>query len=220
MTFPNVIPVKTGIQGYPTGFPPSRERQKTAVFRYSPPAPRIRRAGIFDIRYFPKRGFSLVETLFYVALLALSLLVVMQTLLVLTRSYAAFRAAGRIERDAALSLERMVREVRGANNIADAGSVFGVHPGRLRLNTTTAAGAARTVEFSVSGGALLLEEAEDGTAAGALTSSTTTVSNLVFRKITTTRSQGVKIEMTLSSGSGAAARSERFYATAVLRNSY
>lgn len=163
-------------------------------------------------------GFSLVETLFYVALLALSLLVVMQTLVVLTRSYTTFRDAERIERDAALSLERMVREVRGANNIADAGSVFGVHPGRLRLNTTTAAGGTRTVEFSVSGGALLLTE--DGAALGALTSSTTNVSSIVFRKITTARSQGVKIEMTLTAGSDAAARSENFYATAVLRNSY
>lgn len=173
---------------------------------------------VFMLPYSPQRGFSLLETLFYVALLALSLFVVMQTLLVLTRSYATFRAVGRIERDSALSLGRLVRETRDANNIADAGSVFGAHPGRLRLDTTTAAGAALTVEFSVNGGALLMTE--NGVALGALTSSTTNVSNLVFRKITTARSQGVKIEMTLSSGSGAAARSENFFVTAALRNSY
>lgn len=165
-----------------------------------------------------RRGFSLVETLFYVALLALSLLVVMQTLVALTRSFAVFRAAAQIEQSAALSLERMVRVTRDANDISDAGSVFGAHPGRLRLNTTTATGAARAVEFSVNGGALTL--IEDGTVAGFLTSSTTNVSNLVFRKITTARSKGVKIEMTLTAGSGAAARSENFYTTAVLRDSY
>lgn len=164
------------------------------------------------------RGFSLLETLFYVAILALSLLAVMQTLAVVTRSYAVFRAAGRIERDAALSLERMMREIRDANDIAAAGSAFGAHPGRLLLNTTTAAGAARAVEFYVNSGALSLKE--DGVISGPLTSGNTTVSNLVFRNIATARSKGVKIEMTISSGSGAAARSENFYATAVLRNSY
>lgn len=164
------------------------------------------------------RGLSLVETLLYVALLALSLLVVMQTLLALTRSFAVFRAAARIEQSAALSLERVVREVRDAQSISDAESVFGAHPGRLLLNTTTTTGAARTVLFSVSGGALMLTE--DGAITGSLTGSTTNVSNLVFRKVTTGRSTGVKIEMTLSAGSGFAARSENFYVTAVLRDSY
>lgn len=163
-------------------------------------------------------GFSLVETLLYVALLALSLLVVMQTLVAFTRSFAVFRAVAQIEQSATLSLERMVREIRDAHDISDTGSIFGTHPGQLFLNTTTAAGAARTVLFSLNGGALVLTE--DGMVTGSLTGSTTRVANLVFRKITTERSKGVKIEVTLMAGSGPAARSENFYATAVLRDSY
>lgn len=164
------------------------------------------------------RGFSLVEMLFYVALLSLALVAVMQTIVVVTRSYTVLRAAQHIEQESAAALERMLREARDAHNTADAGSTFGAHPGRLFLNTTSGSGSARTVEFYLDSGKLALKE--DGAMTGFLTSSTTNIQNLVFRKITTTRSQGVKIELTMQSGVGHAARSENFYGTAVLRDSY
>ena len=129
-----------------------------------------------------KAGFSLVEMLFYIAILALSLVAVMQTLLVVTRSYGVLRNAQHIEEETALSLERMLREIRDANDIADAGSTFGTHPGVLALKTTDAIGTARTVEFSLAAGKLSLKE--NGVVTGFLTSMSTTISNLVFRKIT------------------------------------
>ena len=61
---------------------------------------------------------------------------------------------------------------------------------------------------------------EDGVVVGPLSSAQTSASNLVFRRIPTGRSEGVKIELTLTSGAGSVARSENFYATAVLRDSY
>ena len=163
-------------------------------------------------------GFSLVEMLFYVMLLSLCLVIVTQTLVVVTRSFGVLRTAQRIEQEASLSLERLLREIRDANGIQDAGSTFGAHPGRLYLTTTNSAGTARTVEFYLSNGQLLLRE--DGSATGALTSANVTISNLIFRKISTVRSKGVKIEMRLQSGTGQNARSEDFYTTAVLRDSY
>lgn len=163
-------------------------------------------------------GFTLVEMLFYIALLSLVLLAVTETLIVMTRSYGALRAAQRIEEEAGFALERMVREIRDASRITDAGSVFGSHPGTVLLTTTTASGAARTVEFYLDSGTLMLKE--DGAVTGALTSARTGVTNVIFRKITTARSKAVKIELTLTSGTGSAARSESFYATAVLRDSY
>jgi len=164
------------------------------------------------------KGFSLVEMLFYIAILALSLVAVLQTLLVVMRSYGLLRNAQHIEQDATLSLERMYREIRDANAVTDAGSTFGAHPGKLLLATADALGAPRTVEFLLDNGKLSLKE--NGVVSGLLTSTSTSVSNLVFRKITTPRSTGVKIEMTIETGASASARSEIFYGTAVLRDSY
>lgn len=164
------------------------------------------------------RGFSLVEMLFYVVILSLSLIAVMQTLMVLTRSYGVLRSVQRIEREASTAMERMIREIRDANDIDDAGSVLGTNPGELLLRSTDSSGTARTVEFYLDGGKVSLRE--NGVVSGLLTTAKATVSNLVFRKITTTNSKGVKIEMTITTGSGPSAQSENFYATAVLRDSY
>ena len=163
-------------------------------------------------------GFSLVEMLFYVVILSLSLIAVMQTLIVLTRSYGVLRGVQRIEREASTAMERMIREIRDANDIDDAGSVLGTNPGELLLRSTDSSGTARTVEFYLDAGKVSLRE--NGVASGILTSAKATVSSLVFRKITTTNSKGVKIEMTITTGTGQSAHTENFYSTVVLRDSY
>lgn len=163
-------------------------------------------------------GFSLVETLLYTAIFSLMLLVVTETLIAAVRHSGTFRAVARIEQDAAAMLERMVREVRDAESVNVAASTLGAHPGTLALNTTNASGGARAVKFHLDNGVAYLTE--DGSITGPLSSGAVTVSNIVFRRIVTSRSEGVRIELTLQSGSGQAARSENFYATAVLRDSY
>ncbi len=174
------------------------------------------RASYFVLRIY-HRGFSLVEMIFYVVILSFSLVAITETLIVVTRSFGYLRAAENIEREGGLSLERIIREIRDAKSV-DASSALGSHPGKLVLNSTNASGNTETVEFYVSNGQLYLTE--NGTVTGALTSDKTSLGSLVFRKITTPRSEGVKVEMTLSSGSGRTLRSEHFYATAVLRDSY
>ena len=164
------------------------------------------------------RGISLVETLLYTAILSIVLLVVAETLIAVTRSSGNLRAAQRIERDAGFALERMVREIRDAEAVDAAGSTLGAHPGVLALNATTVSGSPRAVLFYLENGVVYLKE--DGVVVGPLSSAQTSAANLVFRRIPTGRSEGVKIELTLSSGDGSAARSENFYATAVLRDSY
>lgn len=164
------------------------------------------------------QGVSLVEMLFYVAILSFALLAAMQTLIVVTRSYKTLQNAERVEQEATISLEMLVREIRDANGIDDAGSVFTTHPGKLLLQSTTASGTPKTVEFSLESGQLKLKE--NGATVGFLTSPQTNISNLVFRKITTARSQGVKVELTMRSGTTTALRVENFYVTAVLHNSY
>lgn len=175
-------------------------------------------AYMFHDSSFMFRGFSLVEMLLYIALLSLSLLVVLQTLIMMVRAYGNLRATQHIEKDAGFGMERIVREVRDASDITDGESVFDTYPGELFLVTSTVGGTSRTVEFYLENGRLMLKE--DGVVSGALTGTKSTVTNLVFRKIATIRSKGVKIEMTVESGSGRTEKSQDFFSTAVLRDSY
>ncbi|MDO8564682.1 MAG: hypothetical protein Q7R88_01675 [bacterium] len=155
--------------------------------------------------------------MFYVIILSLCLVVVAQTIIISIRSYGALRAKQVLETDAAIALERITREVRDAESVALGGSVLGSHPGVLVLNSTTLDGAPRTVEFLIVNGLLTLKE--NGVSVGALTGESA-IRTLIFRRIATARSEGVKVELTLQEGVGVASSTESFYATAVLRDSY
>ncbi|HCB35204.1 MAG: hypothetical protein A2W52_02100 [Candidatus Taylorbacteria bacterium RIFCSPHIGHO2_02_49_25] len=163
-------------------------------------------------------GFSLVEVLLYVIILSFALLALLQTLLVITNSYRALKNTERLEQDAIVALERFFREARDGYALDDAGSIYNAYPGKLLIRSTDVNGLPKTVEFYLDAGKLSVKE--NGVVAGLLTSPGASVSNLVFRKISTVRSRGVKIEMTIVSGTSTAARTGNFYATAVLRDSY
>ena len=113
-----------------------------------------------------------------------------------------------------LALERMVREVRQATSITSGGSTFGSNPGALALSGNDSGGTAHTVSFGVSNGALQITD--NGTTTN-LTASDVTVSNLIFRQITTSAgTSAVKIECTLTTTKGTI-MSSKFYSTVLLR---
>ena len=76
-----------------------------------------------------------------------------------------------------------------------------------------------TIDFYLDGNRFMVSE-NAGTSY-ALTSSSTDVTNLVFRLINTAPgTKAVKIEMTLQGGKGKYQRTENFYNTIFLRGSY
>lgn len=165
-----------------------------------------------------RHGFSLIELLVYLAVFATALVLIVGTALGLSRAYGGVANLSRIERDGVGVLERLTRESRGAESVDMVGSVFGVNPSKLVLNTTDDAGAARTVEFFISGSALRVKE--NGVDGGALTGNKIVVSSFVAQRIATGRSEAVRVELSLQSGAGTASTTKRFYATTILRNSY
>lgn len=178
--------------------------------------------GTEDVRFFcslsRQRGVSLVEILIYTGILVILMTIIVSTLLALSRSNITIGTAQRIGSAAEVSLERMVRDARSASSIDIAQSILGTSPGQLTLNSTDASGNATTTEFFLSGKTLRVKQG--GTDIGPLTSTSTRVTELIFRRITTARSQAVKIEMTIESGTSSSYRSRSFYGTAVLRGSY
>lgn len=164
------------------------------------------------------RGFSLVEILVYTGILVILMAVIVSTLLALSRSNTAVTTAQRIESTAIVSLDRMVRDAHSAGSIDVSQSVLGTSPGQLTLNSTDPSGNATTTQFFLSGQTLHVKEG--GTDIGPLSSTSTRITKLIFRRITTAQSQAVKIEMTIESGTTTSYRSRSFYGTAVLRGSY
>lgn len=162
-----------------------------------------------------QKGFSLIEVVVYTAVFSVVLVMIVGTALGLARAYRNFSNLSHIERDGVSVLERLMRAARGAESINVSASTLGVNPSVLVLTQTGNAGTAR---FSVSGGAL--QFVEDGAELGALTGNKVSVSSFVARRSTTGRSEGVKIELALQSGEGAASTTKKFYATTLLRNSY
>ncbi len=163
-------------------------------------------------------GFSLIEMLFYVAIMTIIFLAIVETVVLLASSYNSVKANNAVLSSALFSLDRMVREIRNSNGVNNTGSVFGVNPGSLLLNTTDDSGNPRTVQFYIDSGKL--SDKENGVYAGPLTSSGAKVSRLVFYQINSVKSQAIKIEMTIQSGTGTASTSANFYGTATIRNSY
>lgn len=158
----------------------------------------------------------MLETVIYAAIFVVLVLAVVNSLLAIVKSYGAVRVSRAINISASAAMERMAREMRKATG-TDAASVFGFSPGRLKLNTAGAGGAA-VIEFFSDNGALAVKE--DSGATEYLTASSTELTYLEFNKITSPAGTAVKIKMTVRAGGANMQRSENFYNTITLRGSY
>lgn len=155
------------------------------------------------------RGFSLVEMIVYVTLLTMLVAVVIGILISVINSFRNIEATLDIQRNASNAMDRIVREIQGANDVNAGASLFDVQNGSLSLTT---AGVVRTINLS--GGEIILSE--DGAEIGALTGSDVSVDGLVFSHTPGAVSDLVRIQMTVSSGD----QNTIFYNSAVVRGSY
>ena len=164
-------------------------------------------------------GSSLLETLIYAAILGLVAVLTTSSILAMMKSYVSVKMSRDLNFSASVAMERMANEIRLANNIDDAGSIFSASPGKLKLNTEDGSGFATTIEFFLSGTGIFVKEGP-GTSE-ALTASSTEITSLIFNKITSsTVSKAVKISLTAKAKGGRMEKTEKFYNTAILRGSY
>ena len=160
-----------------------------------------------------QRGYSVMEAVVYIAILALISVFTINTILVTAKAFAAQRNLRNVHVSLETALERIAREVRFADNVNTASSVFGVSPGVLVLSSidpTTSS--PQTITFTLTQNIITIQK-NSGTPAP-LTSPRVNVTNLLFRHIVAhgTTSQAVKVELE--------ADSKKFYDTIILRRSY
>ena len=156
-----------------------------------------------------KKGLSLVEMLFYVAMMVLLLDVLVRMSAAMLGAYRDIKVSKNIESAAVSAMERMTRDIRNASASTATSSSAEI--------TLTESSAPTSVRFYVSSSTLRVDE--NASYAGPLTPAGVAVSSLVFRNIATAKSQGVKIEMTLSETLGAISHTRNFYDTVELRGS-
>ncbi len=163
-------------------------------------------------------GFTMVETLFYLAFMVILLGVVIALVISLTKTYQTIQATKNLESSAIFSLERISRDIRNASSVNVAQSTLATSTGALTLNTTDVSGNPQTIKFYLSNNRISVDSS--GSYVGPLTLNGVNVNNLEFRLSTSTNSQAIKIILGLSSTVGTASTSRNFYTTIVLRGSY
>ena len=157
------------------------------------------------------RGFSLIESLIYIAILAIMTTLIVNMLIVTVRSYNNLKISRNINNSMIMSLERITRSIKSADNVLVLESTFDTHPGVLTLQA-----GATTTEFYLSGGTLRVKENTIDT--GSLTQQNLSVDSLVFTLFDNGTSKGVRINMTVSIIYKDTVRTKDFYSFAVLRN--
>lgn len=162
-------------------------------------------------------GYAIIEIVIYIALFTMISIVLINSLLTAMKSFAEVESDHAIALSATTALERMSREIRGAESVDVGTSILNTNSGVLRINTYDTSNNSKTVTFDVSNNRI--ELIENGVVTDYITSTNTAVTNLIFRSITTTLGTAVKIELTIQSIHGRIL-SKNFYDTIVLRGVY
>ena len=171
-----------------------------------------------QIKKYYKKGFSIIETLIYTSLLSLLSVITITSIVLLNQSLQSI-VLGRIVDDAAQEvMEKIIREIRFADNVDLVNSTLSVNPSILSLDSTDTIGTPVDVEFSISSSTLQFKR--DGVLIGPLTPNQVTIDELIFDHIATPVSEAVKVSLVLEARKGAVHIEETFNTTVVLRGSY
>jgi type II secretory pathway pseudopilin PulG len=158
-------------------------------------------------------GFTLIETLVYMAVLVIVVGALVTTFLSFNTVLVRNATERVLTKEAQASFEYIVQAIRQSDSVNTGMSTFNTSPGTLALTE-----GATSTRFYVASGVLMFEQ--NGVAVGPLTSDAATLESLVFNHQTGSTSELVRVEMTLSSHNTSASTTRTFNSGAVLRGSY
>lgn len=158
-----------------------------------------------------KKGFSLFETVVYIALFSMISVIILLSISISAKIYRTAKVNNLMTESGNSAMERITRSARSANTLT-ANSIFNSASGVLEtLNTD-----GTTAKIYISNGIVLLDE--NGVLSGNLTNEDLVASSLYFYNITTPQGVAVKTELTLTHSE--TNRTEKFQSTTILRNAY
>ncbi|MEK9175184.1 MAG: hypothetical protein AAB795_01175 [Patescibacteria group bacterium] len=159
-----------------------------------------------------KNGYSLIETVVYVALIAVMLIISTSSIISVYRTFGVLRTERKISINGETAIETMIRDIRAATSTSVTSSVFGTNPGVLRMNS---------IKFSLNGTTQLYKQ-DGSNSPQPITGSDVRVTNLVFYRAQSpvVLSELITVNMTIEAGGGSFTKSVPFSGSAVLRGSY
>ena len=158
-----------------------------------------------------KSGYTLVEMLFYITLFCILAIVVINSLITMTKAFKETSIQSDLVQSSGI-MERISREVRQAYGISS------ISTSDLKINTTDDANNIKTERFLLSGSDV--QFFDNDVLTGNLNTTNIQVTALTFTQITTTAGKAIKIVLSVKSTRDTAGRVENFYDTAVLRGAY
>lgn len=164
------------------------------------------------------RGITLIETILYIILLMIVTSVIVEMLIAIGGVYKNIKVTRELESSGTIVMESMLREIRNAAKVEIGSSILDTSPGVITLSGIDKDLNPYTVSFRVSSGAVVISR--NGGPASALTSSSGQINWLVFTRVSSANSEGVRIELKLVGSTGKGTRSESFYGFTTLRGSY
>lgn len=165
-----------------------------------------------------RRGFSLIDTVVAVGLLAILSAIITSVILAESQSWTRARAERNAVDAGEAILARLTAEIRLAKSVNTAQSTLGLHPGRLVLNTfaSPTSSDAAVLDILLSNANLTLSRGGIPTTI----SGAARVTHLVFYHLTTATAEAVRMELTVEAGTGNFLTEKRFATAAVLRGGY
>lgn len=158
-----------------------------------------------------KSGFAILEFIFYISILVIMVLVVINALVAMTRSFRETTIMAQLQ-GGGVVMERISREIKQAYSITSISATD------LTLATRDQNGANQNVQVTLSGSNINF--LENGATVGNLNPPGLSVTALSFTEITTAAGKAIKVSFTVTSTSDTVNRTIDFYNTAVLRGGY
>ncbi|MDO8500143.1 MAG: hypothetical protein Q7S66_05855 [bacterium] len=166
-------------------------------------------------------GFTILELIIYISVLIAVSVVSIDSLLRVQAVFVRARLIQSINTSGELISQKILREVRLANDISTASSIFDANPGVLVIDTVMSSSDPTPAVATISLVSGVLQFQRAGQPAEILSSPDVTVTNLIFRNITQSSvSKAVRVEFALEIQKGRSIVTSNFYGTSLLKNSY
>jgi len=143
---------------------------------------------------FINKGFTLVEIIVYIFVVAVILIGVTYYAIDVISAQTKARSYQEVQQNARFALKRMIQEIRAADDLNEGSSVFDTNPGTLSLAHQDTA--KDPTVFDVSAGRLRITQGTNGPYY--LTSDKVTVTDLTFTNLSVSeRTKNIKITLTI-----------------------
>lgn len=163
-------------------------------------------------------GFSLFETLIYVSSAILILFIIINTITLMSKSYSDIKMSKDISNSVISIMGRISKEIRWSESVNYANSIFNSDSGLLVLNSLNDSGVSVDKRFYVENDILKLKEGFED--AKALNTGNIKVKRFFINSVNNGVSELVKFEIEIEESYGNKTKSETFYNSIVMRESY